>query len=203
MKRRREPRQIESAGVNARRALECGERDSDATPVFLLTRNHIRCLVDLATDIEFSEAAVTALYEAIRGEVHPAQELLRSHWRAGRAGSSPAAHLFRRDCDYWTIMYEGHVLRLRDTKGLRYLARLLHQPGEPAHVAELAGVVRAATNRADLERARLAVTKAMKAALARIEVAHPELGRHLAATVHRGYACVYRPDPRAPIAWGA
>jgi len=30
---------------------------------------------------------------------------------------------------------------------------------------------------------------------------HPDLGRHLRATVRRGYYCVYLPDPRTPIAW--
>jgi hypothetical protein len=28
----------------------------------------------------------------------------------------------------------------------------------------------------------------------------PQLGQHLAATVHTGSHCVYQPDPRVPIA---
>jgi hypothetical protein len=49
--------------------------------------------------------------------------------------------------------------------------------------------------------AAASLTKAVKAALARIAAAHPELGQHLAATVRRGYVCMYRPDPQAPIPW--
>ncbi len=52
------------------------------------------------------------------------------------------------------------------------------------------------------DRARVAVTKAIGVALDRIATAHPALGRHLTATIRRGYFCVYRPDPRHPIAWG-
>ncbi len=53
------------------------------------------------------------------------------------------------------------------------------------------------------ERARLAVTKGLKSALEQIAASHPELGRHLAATVRRGYFCVYRPDPARPVRWDA
>jgi hypothetical protein len=60
---------------------------------------------------------------------------------------------------------------------------------------------KARTAATDAERARVAVTKAIKAALARIAVASPTLGRHLDATVHTGTFCSYTPDPRAPITW--
>src|SRR5215831_4876541 len=32
--------------------------------------------------------------------------------------------------DYWTIRYQGHVALLRSTRGLRYLAVLLRDPGQ-------------------------------------------------------------------------
>ena len=51
------------------------------------------------------------------------------------------------------------------------------------------------------ERARLAVTKAVKSALRRLAAVHPRLAAHLQATVRRGYFCVYTPDPRTPITW--
>ena len=91
------------------------------------------------------------------------------------------------------------MIRLHDAKGLHYLVRLLRQPGCRISVTELAE--RGAGDHASLERARLAVTKAIRIALARIAAAHPGLGRHLGATVRRGYSCVYLPDPRTPIAW--
>ena len=49
------------------------------------------------------------------------------------------------------------------------------------------------------ERARLNVTRALHAALRRIEAACPELGRHLAASVRTGNVCVY--DPSEAISW--
>ncbi|MGH7857615.1 MAG: hypothetical protein ACREQY_09815, partial [Candidatus Binatia bacterium] len=45
---------------------------------------------------------------------------------------------FRRQGDYWIISYRGHTVRLRDAKGLRYLARLIRHPGRELHVMELA-----------------------------------------------------------------
>jgi hypothetical protein len=43
------------------------------------------------------------------------------------------------------------------------------------------------------ERARLAVTKAIKAALATIRAANPELGRHLGVSILTGHFCIYLP----------
>jgi hypothetical protein len=53
----------------------------------------------------------------------------------------------------------------------------------------------------DVERARVAVTKGIKASLASIRAVHPALADHLDASVKRGYVCVYRPDTRFPIRW--
>jgi tetratricopeptide (TPR) repeat protein len=44
------------------------------------------------------------------------------------------------------------------------------------------------------ERARVAVQRRLKDALARIEEAVPELGHHLARTIYTGAFCAYRPD---------
>ena len=43
--------------------------------------------------------------------------------------SRPDEYVFRREGDYWSVAFEGHTVRLRDLKGLRYLARLLADPG--------------------------------------------------------------------------
>jgi CheY-like chemotaxis protein len=53
----------------------------------------------------------------------------------------------------------------------------------------------------DAERARVNVTRAIRAALDRIEEHSPALGRHLAATLRTGQYCSYVPDPRAVIRW--
>ena len=160
----------------------------------------MRRLLEVATGIEPAATLVVALHEAGHGHTEPALALLRELIAEGKGRVSPAQHVFRREGEYWTIAYESVVIRLRDAKGLHYLIRLLHQPGQPVHVTQLAGHS-VGDDPASVERARLAVTKAIKIALARIAAAHPGLGRHLSATVRRGYSCVYLPDPRTPIAW--
>jgi tetratricopeptide (TPR) repeat protein len=53
-------------------------------------------------------------------------------------GPAPAArNVFRREGEYWTIAYEGAVVRLKDSKGLRHLARLLAHPAREFHVTDL------------------------------------------------------------------
>ena len=45
------------------------------------------------------------------------------------------------------------------------------------------------------------VTRAIRAALRRIDEHEPELGRLLQRTIRTGTSCVYRPDPDAPLRW--
>jgi hypothetical protein len=195
------------------------------------------------------------------------------------------AHQLRREGDYWTFVHEGSVVRLRDSKGLRCLARLLANPGQeilavdleawkvvdakPAATMRVAGPaeleargdlgdagamldatarvaykarldelraelaeaerfndsVRAATSREEIdflmaelaravglggrdrkaashaERARLNVTRAIRAVLRTLSRVHPPLARHLSLTIRTGRYCSYTPDPRAPITW--
>jgi hypothetical protein len=49
--------------------------------------------------------------------------------------------VFQREGEIWTIGYEGELFRLRDVKGLRYIAQLLASPGRETHAVELAQVV--------------------------------------------------------------
>jgi hypothetical protein len=52
----------------------------------------------------------------------------------------------------------------------------------------------------DAERARLAVTKNVKAVVKRLGASHPALAHHLATSVRTGTFCGYRPPPgREPI----
>ena len=48
------------------------------------------------------------------------------------------ANVLRRDGEYWTAAYGGLVVTLRDSKGLRDLARLLAAPRHELHVLDLA-----------------------------------------------------------------
>lgn len=45
--------------------------------------------------------------------------------------------LFHREGEYWSVQFQNRTVRLRDVKGLRYLARLLARPGHEFHVLEL------------------------------------------------------------------
>ncbi|MGH2968609.1 MAG: transcriptional regulator [Solirubrobacteraceae bacterium] len=52
--------------------------------------------------------------------------------------SAPAdTNVFRREGDYWCVIFEGRTVRVRDLKGMRYLAQLLAHPGREFHVLDL------------------------------------------------------------------
>ena len=127
------------------------------------------------------------------------------------------ANLFRIEGEYWTIAFDGRICRLRDTKGLRYLAQLLARPAEPVAAVDLIAAVRSRPpvepdgqpedaagdggDPASRERARVTVSKGIKAALQRIGGANPTLAHHLEVTIKRGYMCSYNPDPRVQLRW--
>jgi hypothetical protein len=46
-------------------------------------------------------------------------------------------NVFLREGDYWSVTFDGHTVRVRDLKGMRYLARLLAEPGREYHVLDL------------------------------------------------------------------
>ena len=46
--------------------------------------------------------------------------------------------LLRKEGEYWTVGYGGRVFRLKDTKGLAYLAPLLRSSGAQFHALDLA-----------------------------------------------------------------
>jgi tetratricopeptide (TPR) repeat protein len=201
------------------------------------------------------------------------------------AGEQPApdVNVFRREGDHWLLVFKGRTVRVRDLKGMHYLAWLLAHPGREFQVLALvaaesnpAGAVE--TNRvADLpqamlgdagellderaksayrrrlaeieedieqaralgdaereaqadaerdflvrelsravglggrdrraasasERARAAVTRAIRLAIDRIREHHPELGEHLDGAIRTGTHCAYLPDSRAPAGWEA
>jgi predicted RNA-binding Zn ribbon-like protein len=201
--------------------------------------------------------------------------------RASRAGmASPRSeprprarrrNTFRLEGEYWSISANSRTFRLKDSKGLRNLARLIAEPNREFHVLDLAGATRdpslsassaatahdvldpearrrykarieelneviaeaerwddkgpLATAReelqflalelersvglggrsrsftSDAERARVSVTRVIKAALTRIADQSPELKHHFASAIRTGTYCSYNPDPRLPIRW--
>jgi hypothetical protein len=55
----------------------------------------------------------------------------------GTPAGSVRDNVFRKEGDYWTIVFGGAVVRLKDAKGLGYIAHLLRHPGEEFHATEL------------------------------------------------------------------
>ncbi|MDP9068371.1 MAG: AAA family ATPase [Actinomycetota bacterium] len=83
---------------------------------------------------------------ARRAEITSALETLENSGELARAedgGSAglPQAYTFRREGDYWTIEYQSDVIRVKDSKGMRYLDILLRAPGREIHALELASTV--------------------------------------------------------------
>src|SRR5208283_309806 len=53
--------------------------------------------------------------------------------------SLPEQAIFRKEGEYWTVGHDGKSFRLKDSKGLGYLAHLLRHPATEFHVLDLAG----------------------------------------------------------------
>ncbi len=215
----------------------------------------------------------------------PTPAVLASVAAGSHAAPEPAAlRVFRREGEYWTIGYSLPVFRLKDSKGLKHLHRLLGDPGREFHVLDLAtiggvppetpgqgrplaadgfqldsgagagamldlkakdayrrrledlrddaeearawgDIERAAraeeeiaalareigravgldgrdrTSVSAAERARVNVTRAVRAAIDHIAEHDRALGRHLTSTVKTGGFCVYAPDPDDTPSW--
>src|SRR5258707_4170884 len=55
----------------------------------------------------------------------------------GTNAQPPADVSLRREGDYWSVVVEGRTVRMRDRKGMRYLALLLAEPSREFHVLDL------------------------------------------------------------------
>jgi tetratricopeptide (TPR) repeat protein len=64
------------------------------------------------------------------------------HLQSGRAEAKAATRdaVFRNEGDFWTISYVDRRFRLRDMRGLHYIAYLLGHPCERFHVRELSAI---------------------------------------------------------------
>lgn len=75
------------------------------------------------------ERRASGLLETVGEPAEPAPE---------ERSEGPEVAVFRREGDSWSVAFRGRAVRLRHTKGLGYLRRLLATPGREIHVAELA-----------------------------------------------------------------
>ena len=237
--------------------------------------DHARLLLHLAAPGDREQAGALldlALAGAERIGMHRVADEIRDLRDGGRTGrpstvgpktAAGGGDALRREGDVWAVVRGDRVVRVRDSRGMRYLARLLAQPGSEVHVLELAGAPlldapgeavldqqakaayrarltdltddlaqaeadhdpertarlqhelqflerelaaavglggrdRVATTQA--ERARVAVTKAIRTAIRHIGEHDPTLGRYLDLTIQTGRFCRYTP-PAEQAPW--
>jgi hypothetical protein len=112
-------------------------------PVVLLTRGQA---ADGSRADGLLDRALAAASSLEMGAVTQLIEALRAVQAGGTLPAGPAAaaavpeigrKVFRREGEYWTVCYQGTVVRLKDAKGLRHLAWLLTHPGREFHVVDL------------------------------------------------------------------
>ncbi|MDX1619675.1 MAG: hypothetical protein R3320_01700 [Nitriliruptorales bacterium] len=223
--------------------------------------------------------AVRTLSRRLTGQAAPPPTNRADPARASDTAADHATDVFRREGDYWSVRFDGKTVRIRDLKGMRYLAHLLAEPAREFHALDLVAAEsgaapgndrlvtvvgsvlgdsgelldqqakeayrrRLAEIEADLEearaagdeqrvaqaqaehdflvselsrafglggrqrragsaseRARVAVTRAIRTAMARISEHHDGLGEHLDNAIRTGTYCSYEPDPRVPARW--
>jgi tetratricopeptide (TPR) repeat protein len=241
---------------------------------------------DAAIDIYQRHGAGTRFVEYVMADKMRAVEPL-SETPSGQHDGPAEDSIFHREGDYWTVAYEGRTTRLKDAKGLHYLAYLLAHPGQEIRALDLVtriggggeeaserasaeDLARSDTVAGDLghagetldaqakaayqrrlteledeleearelgnearaekaedeiealgrelkgaiglagrdrraasstERARIAVTKAIRLSLNKIAENDASLGKLLSTTIKTGTVCAYVPDDRFPIAW--
>ncbi|HYB99505.1 MAG TPA: alpha/beta hydrolase [Candidatus Limnocylindrales bacterium] len=82
------------------------------------------------------EAAARAV-DAFLGDT--AEEDLPSSAPSATAvpASAPLAYVFRREGEYWTLGFDGAITRVRDTKGMRHIARLMRERGRDIAAIDL------------------------------------------------------------------
>ena len=121
--------------------LEVGADDFIAKPLDrreLLTR--VRSLLRIKSFHDTIARQAAELAELNRTlEVRVASQVTEILALRGLGGTA----LFKREGELWTIAFEGAAFRLRDTKGLHYLAALLREPGRERHALDLVAVDRA------------------------------------------------------------
>jgi non-specific serine/threonine protein kinase len=104
-----------------------------------LARGEVKARRDAGRSLSIERAADLAL-RTVEEELAVAARLGAEESPAAEVPKTarPGIRVFRREGDYWTIAYGDTVCRLKDVKGLQYLAQLLRHPGREFHVLDLA-----------------------------------------------------------------
>lgn len=86
-------------------------------------------------DLEMQAARTTL--DRIEGEPSMGSSVSTARHDRPEREPAPARSEFRREGDYWSLVFTGRAVRVRDLKGMRYLARLLADPEREFHVLDL------------------------------------------------------------------
>ena len=84
--------------------------------------------------------AARAILEGIEAAPSVTPPAHVQHHDAPNEQPGVSVNVFRREGDYWLVIFDGHTVRVRDLRGMRYLARLLADPGREYHVLDLVAV---------------------------------------------------------------
>jgi tetratricopeptide (TPR) repeat protein len=77
------------------------------------------------------------ILDEIQAAPPTAQRAHAEHHEAPDEQPASSVNVFRRDGDYWSVIFDRRTVHVRDLKGMRYLARLLADPGREYHVLDL------------------------------------------------------------------
>src|SRR5262249_16650936 len=94
--------------------------------------------------IERAEALRTQCADVGAGRIETVAATAVSSAQTGDATADATlatAALFRHEGDFWTLAYQGTVCRVKDAKGLHYIAYLLRHPEHEFHVLDLVATV--------------------------------------------------------------
>jgi tetratricopeptide (TPR) repeat protein len=129
---------FESKALTASAALAHGRiRLAEGDPV--AARRHFDTAAQLWNEVGAPHEvalARTGLAEAQRAEGNGEHAVVADDGERADA-PTPRLELFLREGDYWSVAFEGRAVRVRDLKGMRYLARLLGDPGREFHALDL------------------------------------------------------------------
>jgi tetratricopeptide (TPR) repeat protein len=123
-------------------------------------------------------------------------------WACGDAGPLLDAHAkqaYRQRVEDLRERVDDALALGRDTEAAQAQAEIDHLVGELARAVGLGGRDRRAS--AAAERARLNVTRAIRAAIDRLSQANPDAGAALDRDIHTGTFCSYQPAADAKVRW--
>jgi tetratricopeptide (TPR) repeat protein len=142
-------------------AVTTSERIGARPWVAVVQNNYARMLIDraepgdrdragdllaaaLETARDLGMTRLQELVESLRLEPPAAPDRGRGATEPPKASRAPAAvragNVFRRDGEHWTVIYQGSVSSVKDSKGVRYIAALVHEPEREFHVLDLSAL---------------------------------------------------------------